>query len=79
MDASGLIHHNWIEIRRNIFLYIHTIPFRAAMKRQSLNSWKAASELLGFELEQCCPVGYELENIKFHTNIEEAISKPYVY
>lgn len=38
------------------------------------NSWKAASELLGFELEQCCPVGYELENIKFHTNIEEAIS-----
>lgn len=37
------------------------------------NSWKAASELLGFELVQCCPVGYEMENIKFHTNIEDAI------
>ncbi|MDE7323964.1 MAG: peptide transporter [Lachnospiraceae bacterium] len=37
------------------------------------NSWKAASELMGFELEQCCPVGYELENIKFYTNIEDAI------
>ncbi len=38
------------------------------------NSWKAASELMGFELEQCCPVGYELKNIKFYTNIEDAIS-----
>lgn len=38
------------------------------------NSWKAASELLGFELEQCCPVGYELKNIKVYTNIEDAIS-----
>ena len=37
------------------------------------NSWKEASELIGFELEQCCPVGYELENIKFHTNIQDAI------
>lgn len=37
------------------------------------NSWKEASELLGFELEQCCPVGYELENMKFHTNIGDAI------
>lgn len=38
------------------------------------NSWKAASELMGFELEQCCPIGYELDNIKVHTNIEDAIS-----
>ena len=37
------------------------------------NSWKAASELIGFELEQCCPLGYELDNIKFHTNIDDAI------
>lgn len=29
------------------------------------NSWKAASELLGFELEQCCPVGYELKILRF--------------
>ena len=37
------------------------------------NTWKAASELMGFELEQCCPVGYEIDNIKFHTNIDEAV------
>lgn len=37
------------------------------------NSWKVASELMGFELEQCCPIGYELDNIKFHTNIDDAI------
>lgn len=37
------------------------------------NTWKTASELMGFELEQCCPVGYEIENIPFHTNIEEAV------
>lgn len=37
------------------------------------NSWKKASELIGFELEQCCPVGYELGNVKFHTNLEDAI------
>lgn len=38
------------------------------------NSWKTASRLIGFELEQCCPVGYELENIKSYTNIVDAIS-----
>lgn len=37
------------------------------------NSWKAASELMGFELEQCCPEGYELENIKSYHNLEEAV------
>lgn len=37
------------------------------------NTWKAASELMGFELEQCCPVGYEIDNIKCYTNIDEAI------
>ena len=37
------------------------------------NSWKEASELIGFELEQCCPAGYELEDNKFHTNIQDAI------
>lgn len=37
------------------------------------NSWKATSELMGFELEQCCPTGYELENIISYTNIEYAI------
>ena len=37
------------------------------------NTWKAASELMGFELEQCCPVGYEIDNINFHINIDEAV------
>ena len=37
------------------------------------NSWKAASKLMGFEVEQCCPVGYEINNINFHTNINEAV------
>lgn len=37
------------------------------------NTWRAASELMGFELEQCCPVGYEIDNINFHTNIDEAV------
>ncbi len=37
------------------------------------NTWKAASELMGFELEQCCPDRYEIDNIIFHTNIDEAV------
>lgn len=37
------------------------------------NTWKVASELMGFEFEQCCPVGYEIDNINFHTNIEDAV------
>jgi ornithine carbamoyltransferase len=37
------------------------------------NSWKEASELIGFEIEQCCPVGYEMENVKSYTNINDAI------
>lgn len=37
------------------------------------NTWKAASELMGFELVQCCPVGYEIDNIKCYTNIDEAV------
>lgn len=37
------------------------------------NTWKNASELFGFELEQCCPPGYELENIKSYLNLEDAV------
>lgn len=37
------------------------------------NSWKAASELMGFELEQCCPEGYELETIKSYHDLEEVV------
>lgn len=37
------------------------------------NSWKAASTVMGFALEQCCPVGYELTDVKAYQSIEEAI------
>lgn len=37
------------------------------------NSWKQASKLMGFDLEQCCPKGYEIEGIKNYSNLEEAI------
>ena len=28
---------------------------------------------MGFKLEQCCPIGYEIDNINSHTNIDEAV------
>lgn len=36
-------------------------------------AWKEASEVMGFELSQCCGVGYEMENVYTYHNIEEAI------
>ena len=36
-------------------------------------TWKAASEMFGFSLEQCCPKGYEIEGLKTFDNINEAI------
>lgn len=36
-------------------------------------AWKEASEIVGFELEQCCGVGYEIDGVVSHHNIEEAI------
>ena len=36
------------------------------------NTWKQASEIMGFELEQCCPEGYELDGVRVHRSIEEA-------
>jgi len=36
-------------------------------------SWKAASEIMGFSLEQCCGNGYEMEGIKTYDNINDAI------
>lgn len=35
--------------------------------------WKEASELLRFSLEQSCPKGYEMENIKVEHDISKAI------
>lgn len=37
------------------------------------NSWKDASDLMGFELSQCCAYGYEIEGITNYYNIEEAV------
>ena len=36
-------------------------------------AWKEAAEVLGFSLEQCCPVGYEIEGINVYHNIDEAV------
>ena len=36
-------------------------------------AWKEASEVLGFELEQCCAEGFEIDGIKSHHNIYEAV------
>lgn len=36
-------------------------------------AWKEASDVMGFELEQCCGKGYEIDGIKSYNNISEAI------
>lgn len=36
-------------------------------------AWKEASQIMGFELSQCCASGYEMENVKAYHNIKEAI------
>lgn len=36
-------------------------------------AWKEASEVMGFDLEQCCGEGYEMEGIVTHHDIEKAI------
>lgn len=36
-------------------------------------TWKEAAGLLGFSLEQCCPRGYEIEGLKVHDQIGEAV------
>lgn len=36
-------------------------------------TWKAAADVMGFELSQCCGMGYEIEGIPIYYNIYEAI------
>lgn len=36
-------------------------------------SWKEAASVLGFELSQCCPVGYEIEGVQVFRDIKEAV------
>lgn len=35
-------------------------------------TWKEASETLGFSFTQCCPVGYEMENVIVEHDISKA-------
>lgn len=36
-------------------------------------AWKEASEVMGFDLEQCCGRGYEIDGMVSYNNIKEAI------
>lgn len=36
-------------------------------------SWKEAANVLGFELSQCCPKGYEMEGVQAFRDIKEAV------
>ena len=36
-------------------------------------TWKEAAEVFGFELEQCCGEGYELEGLKTYHDIKNAV------
>lgn len=36
-------------------------------------AWKEASDVMGFELEQCCGHGHEIENLVSYDNIDEAV------
>lgn len=36
-------------------------------------AWKEAAEVMDFELEQCCANGYEIDGLKVHYNINEAV------
>lgn len=36
-------------------------------------AWKEASEVMGFELSQCCGAGYEMDDVKVYHNIKTAI------
>ena len=36
-------------------------------------SWKEAASVLGFELSQCCPEGYEMEGVSVFRDIKEAV------
>lgn len=36
-------------------------------------AWKEASDVMGFELSQCCGAGYEMEGVKAYHDIKEAV------
>lgn len=37
-------------------------------------AWKEAADIMGFELSQCCGVGYEMEGVQVYHDIQEAIA-----
>lgn len=36
-------------------------------------TWKEAADVMGFELSQCCPKGYEIEGLQTYNDIKEAV------
>lgn len=36
-------------------------------------SWREASEVMGFDLSQCCGAGYEMEDVPIYYDIKEAV------
>ncbi len=36
-------------------------------------AWKEASEVMGFELSQCCAAGYEMEGVNVYHDIKDAV------
>lgn len=36
-------------------------------------AWKEASRVMGFELSQCCPEGYEMDGVPVYHNIKDAV------
>ena len=36
-------------------------------------AWKEASEVMGFDLSQCCGIGYEMDDVKIYHDIKAAI------
>ena len=37
------------------------------------NTWREASDVLGFELSQCCAKGYEMDGVKVYYDIDTAV------
>lgn len=37
-------------------------------------AWKEAAEVMGFDLEQCCGKGYEIDGLVSHYDIEKAVT-----
>lgn len=54
------------DFRKDRFLYV-------GRKGNIGLAWQEAAAVIGFDLEQCCAKGYEIEGLKTYDNIEEAV------